>query len=640
MKITQNLLLVVFFYACSNPKTDGVIKIYEAAGENRKEIIKVVDYFFKSNDSFRIKSALFILQNMVDKKSINDGLYEEYINSIFSQAMPIGTEKLNGLWKSNYIELVNDVTKMKSEDIIFDIEEAITIWENSKWRNEIPFDIFLEYILPYRTLEEKFVAGWRSTLQKKYKHLIEDVENPEIAFVKVLTHLKKLTREASSNFKYPIDVLTMDYLLRGTCSQLNVFYVAVLRSLGLPVAYDFIPSWGNYSQTGHSWVSFIDKNGKTKTLAEGDSILRELNPIDASTFKEHEELADKRFNISKEKTVYKVFRKNFSYHRNENAIKNISLNLPAGRDVSVDYHLKQSIRLDVDSNDIAVTLSIFRTGKDWEAFIIAAPENRKVEFHNLGPNVVYLPTFYKRNGDIYQGTPFYIDTSNFLYTFSPSESLTSAKLYRKYPIFGNWVAQWNRMLGGRIEFSESPNFDIKKAKYTIHETPVGRFFVEFNSCIKARYFRYLCPQNSRTPLAEIRIFDDKNKKITPVRYFGEKIEDETIAAAFDDDHLTSAQTKTNNYILGAALTEKNEKSKCVSKLEVVPKNDGNFVVPGDKYELFYFHNKWISLGVQVAKEHELYFDNIPVNSLLVLRNLSRGNEERIFSLQKGSQLWW
>ena len=64
----------------------------------------------------------------------------------------------------------------------------------------------------------------------------------------------------------------------------------------------------------------------------------------------------------------------------------------------------------------------------------------------------------------------------------------------------------------------------------------------------------------------------------------------------------------------------------------VPRNDDNFITPGNSYELFYQDGVmgWRSLGKQIATTYELIHTNIPEGALLWLRNLTRGKEEQIF----------
>lgn len=74
----------------------------------------------------------------------------------------------------------------------------------------------------------------------------------------------------------------------------------------------------------------------------------------------------------------------------------------------------------------------------------------------------------------------------------------------------------------------------------------------------------------------------------------------------------------------------------------MPRNDDNFIRLGDQYELFYQDGfrGWISLGRQVASELTLHYDNIPKNSVLWLRNLSRGREETVFRNEDGRQVFF
>ena len=78
----------------------------------------------------------------------------------------------------------------------------------------------------------------------------------------------------------------------------------------------------------------------------------------------------------------------------------------------------------------------------------------------------------------------------------------------------------------------------------------------------------------------------------------------------------------------------------VDNILFVPRNDDNFIHPGDSYELFYQAgvNGWISLGVKVASSDSLIYD-VPENALLLLKNLSRGKEEQVFYMRDGLQVF-
>ena len=80
--------------------------------------------------------------------------------------------------------------------------------------------------------------------------------------------------------------------------------------------------------------------------------------------------------------------------------------------------------------------------------------------------------------------------------------------------------------------------------------------------------------------------------------------------------------------------------KQVDYVRCVARSDDNGIHYGDLYELVYWSaGKWQSLGQQIAGERYLTFERVPDNALLLLRNLTRGKEERIFIYRDGRQSW-
>jgi hypothetical protein len=71
-----------------------------------------------------------------------------------------------------------------------------------------------------------------------------------------------------------------------------------------------------------------------------------------------------------------------------------------------------------------------------------------------------------------------------------------------------------------------------------------------------------------------------------------------------------------------------------------PDDETNKIKPGDKYELFYWNNGWVSLGSKVANNTVLEFASAPSNALFWLRDLTEGKQERIFTYENEQQVWW
>ena len=80
------------------------------------------------------------------------------------------------------------------------------------------------------------------------------------------------------------------------------------------------------------------------------------------------------------------------------------------------------------------------------------------------------------------------------------------------------------------------------------------------------------------------------------------------------------------------------KTTTIGKVVFSPRNDDNYVWPGDEYELFYQDgvNGWKSLGVQTATGWELEY-RVPDNALLWLRDRTKGREEQVFIYKEGKQ---
>lgn len=79
----------------------------------------------------------------------------------------------------------------------------------------------------------------------------------------------------------------------------------------------------------------------------------------------------------------------------------------------------------------------------------------------------------------------------------------------------------------------------------------------------------------------------------------------------------------------------------IGRIRYIPRNDGNCIEIGDKYELMQWREgRWESLGERTATCNALEYERIPSGGLYVLRNLTKGHEERIFTYENGKQIWW
>lgn len=83
-----------------------------------------------------------------------------------------------------------------------------------------------------------------------------------------------------------------------------------------------------------------------------------------------------------------------------------------------------------------------------------------------------------------------------------------------------------------------------------------------------------------------------------------------------------------------------KKAYDIKKIVFVPRNDDNYISPGDRYVLFYQDGKngWKFLGDKIATLRQIEFE-VPQNALLWLRDLTKGREEQVFIYKNGNQIF-
>jgi hypothetical protein len=64
------------------------------------------------------------------------------------------------------------------------------------------------------------------------------------------------------------------------------------------------------------------------------------------------------------------------------------------------------------------------------------------------------------------------------------------------------------------------------------------------------------------------------------------------------------------------------------------------IVENEQYELFYWDDGWQSLGKSTATRMGLIFDNVPTDCLYWMIADGSDEEERIFTMNDGIQIWW
>lgn len=243
----------------------------QSAENNREELERVLRHYQNSpTDSLKYKAACFLIENMpassgstLQSLAAFSPLYEDYdsINRIYDfRSTSEWGKKIDGLYKK-YPHLLHapygteDLSSIKSEYLMQEIDRSFEVWKRNVYSSKSSFDDFCEYILPYRRLNGLVADNARDTfyhrhIEKYYTRKGRDWLEETDSLLHEYSHL---THSDFWGAQIPVlNAETFEYLRHGLCIHRCWYNSLLLSSLGMPVAIDLVPAWGNRNSS-HTW---------------------------------------------------------------------------------------------------------------------------------------------------------------------------------------------------------------------------------------------------------------------------------------------------------------------------------------------------------------------------------------------------
>lgn len=631
LNIKHSLSLLMFFlllFSGCATKVDRLEYALEFAGENRRELEKVLEYY--SDDSLKFRAACFLIENM-PRWYAYDGwqldtlevLMRKDREGIFSK-----DDKMR--WNSFDYHALNKIYDSKvitSEYLIENIDLAFQEWQKRPWNKSLSFDDFCDLILPYRIGNER-LSDWRSLYNAYYGNLLDSIYTGS----DVLEACKCINDELNrQSYKYSVEWNVphnrADYLFEtriGYCREVSDLIQYAMRSCGIPVAADFMPYSPDYRYS-HEWNVVRDTTGRYIQFGFDG-----LDPV-----------RDKVMDDGRRKG--KVYRYCYAL-QNEREIlrKHSGWNIGGAeglywKDVTSEYFGHNQAVVNVfTTGKPFIGLSVFSTN-GWQIIGEGVCKNSgKAIFDNIEPSIIYVPAS-QNNGVKPAGYPFMLDSEGNVEEFVPDTvNLEKVILKRKMPLIPRVAAWGYSQIEARIEGDTNINFKKPKLITEIKDTMDYTFQVFRGLCSEpVKYIRYV-PPVGLLQLAELKLYQDtalKNEiKITPLT-------DVTyVKKVIDGDILSYIYRKSKGLI--EPLIFSLDSLQQIKRLYFIARTDDNYVWKGDAYELLYFDGKkgWKSLGVKIATSKQICFD-APRNALLWLRNRTKGREEQVF-IYKNNKQWF
>lgn len=622
----------------------GIEETLSKAGSNREELFQVIRHYQEKGDSLKLKAALFLIENMADKyyytgKAIDE--YYTFIDSVYQiQQEEYDIPAIYGGFsnKAQYLKeqptLNGDAQTLSADYLIENIEEAFAVWSRP-WNQHLSFEEFCELVLPYRVGSE-IPESWRSLYRERFEPFLQSdtIQTAQQACTTINNELIKQTIHITQSSVLPIDLCptTLANIKFGLCGDYANQAVFAMRSVGIPVAVEIVPHWGD-NNNSHVFNVVYDNNGRSHDFSGS-----EQNP--------DEHLI--RFKNAIPKVYRKTFGKQSSslamQHKNE-AIPPFFMNANL-LDVTDNYPFigakDITIPLPEQPNHNFAYLCVFDP-HGWIPVAWGNINGDKAYFKAVGPNIVYQPTLFRNNKLEPIEDAFLLDSLGQVSFYTPQTETMEYVLERKHRDAKYLDYLPPIMVGGKIQGANRPDFSDAITFYSFTEEPNFKYTtVVSNNPTPVKYLRYLSSNQTRGNIAELEFYTADND--TPLK--GKVIGDyepslyyprNGAEVMFDGDALTFFHTNDTLSWGGLEL----EQPATISKIRYIIRNDDNGIRKGHEYELFYMDKgNWKSLGKQVATEDDrLLYKQMPKGALYWLRDYTKGKAERFFEIKENKVIW-
>lgn len=660
--------------SCTDAERKPLHATLKQSGTHKSELEKAISYYDPKEDSLKRKAMLFLIEHMyahhayhsnqmglmnrafdvVDTlltRQTNTGMSRYVDFSLFSSTVDSITQK-EELFEKEELKKKWDSQTVTANFLIQNVEFAYRAWKTNPWAKDIDFDIFCEYILPYR-LNNEHIESWRPQFYHEYSRKAGKFRNvTDIKSASRLATSLRTLRNLESVYPYSMDISAVNLLRMGRCYDIGRYRVMVLRSAGIPATLDYVPHWGNYSGE-HGVVKIVTL--KQPKLLENNNTTENISTLfESSSFMQGRKLNIKEGDLPQgvevqySKTIPKVYRHTWSVQPERKHIKEIAHKdelIPdyqiCIKDVTNEYITCSDVRIQINEPEHRVGYLCVSERGEWIPVICSEiGTDGQTLFRDMGKNIMYLPTVYENKRMKPAGNPFYVDEKGSVNEVCADKTHhRSIHLLAKYAYFSYTAVHATSLKGGYFEGSNREDFEGADSIGAIKGVPYYVYEINVNTSKKYRYIRFIAPQEKNCCLAELSFYgldaDKATVLLSPTRFY-DGVKYHWLGVLRDGKYGKYYPMYTNQLVADLGSPQQ------LTGIEIVPRSNTNGIIPGNQYELFYWEEKngWTSLGKQEAESWNLIYDEVPANALLWLKCYDGGKEERVFTYENGGQRWW
>jgi hypothetical protein len=370
--------------------------VLQKAGKNRGELEKAIDYFRKGGDTLKLKAICFLVANIdihfsisykwFDSKgnrlAFDDQAYTTY--SAYKQAFDSLCTRVPDAHKA--MVKCYDIDTITASYLIDNIDRAFDVYQKP-WVKHLPFEIFCEYILPYRINIEP-LQYWRAEYQNIF--LLDSVRSRQQAAHLIFKKAKAKFSALNTNDQR---IATASWITSTVqCENWANLQAKAMRSQGIPCTVDFASNWAT-SSGRHSWDVYFNDALKPHAFdAQGQSL--------------------DTFILKREPTM--IFR--YTYSKQPGTLASLvpQNEIPEGYfqlenyiDVTNQYWqvCELNCALPLKKTKHAVAYACVWNAANWTPGFWGKVTDNNVKFPSVAKGAVYLPMYFEQNTLIPAGYP-------------------------------------------------------------------------------------------------------------------------------------------------------------------------------------------------------------------------------------------
>jgi len=152
-----------------------------------------------------------------------------------------------------------DLVALKGDFLLENISLAYQAKADVPWGKEVPQEIFLNYVLPYASLNERR-DNWRADFYRRFIHTAQHSKNIDEAVMALnksvfdSLHVSYSAQKRPKPDQSPYESTQARY---ASCTGLSILLTDALRSVGIPARIAGIAMWPDDSGN-HTWVEIWD----------------------------------------------------------------------------------------------------------------------------------------------------------------------------------------------------------------------------------------------------------------------------------------------------------------------------------------------------------------------------------------------